>query len=456
MRYSFVETMSVFVYLEAFESNVYDRCRDAGSYREIKTDYSASYVFSPRHAPVISWHAPMTEAASSARATPTLAMHLDSSHLAYCTNIHPAETWEETRHVLQTHVLAVRDLLRAQGVLAADAPFAIGLRLSAVAARELLEGGRLAEFRAWLTETNTYVFTINGFPYGNFHGTRVKEQVFQPDWSERTRLDYTKDLFRILAAIARPGSAASVSSLPGSHKSFAADESLIRQNLLELAAWLDDLSATTGHDFHLGLEPEPLGHFENTVETVAFFHRLQAVAADATAIQRRIGVNYDACHFALEYDAARTSLDTLTAANIRISKIHLSSALAFDPRDPAALAAIRAFDEPVYFHQVLLRNRAGGITRFRDLPDFLTSGEDAAGFTEARVHFHIPLDAEPAPPLRSTRDHAREVLAWHRDHPAACQHYEIETYTWAALPAALQRPVEEQIAGEYHWVLSNG
>ena len=383
-------------------------------------------------------------------------MKFDSAQLAYCTNIHPAETWAETRRMLQTQVLAVRDLLRAQGTLGLDEPFAIGLRLSAVAARELLGGDHLADFREWLEATNTYVFTINGFPYGSFHGTRVKERVFQPDWTDRARLDYTKDLFRILAAIAPPATGASVSSLPGSHKSFAADEALIRQNLLELAHWLDDLSEKTGHDFHLGLEPEPLGHFENTAETSAFFRRLHAGGADSGVIQRRLGVNYDACHFALEFEDARASLDALIAAGIRISKIHLSSALAFDPDNPAALAAIRAFDEPVYFHQVLVRDRVGGITRFRDLPDFLAEVSESAAGAEARVHFHIPLDAEPAPPLRSTRDHAAAVLAWRRDHPLACQHFEIETYTWGVLPAALQRPVAEQIAGEYRWVLANG
>jgi hypothetical protein len=382
-------------------------------------------------------------------------MKFHNSHLAYCTNIHPAETWEETMHVLQTQVLAVRDLLRAQGTLPADAAFAIGLRLSAVAARGLLEGDRLAAFRDWLDETNTYVFTINGFPYGSFHGTRVKERVFQPDWTARARLDYTKDLFRILTAIARPGTGASVSTLPGSHKSFHADESLIRDNLIDMARWLDDLSDETGHDCHLGLEPEPLGHFENTAETLAFFERLHAQAADTSAIRRRIGVNFDACHFAIEYDDARASLDVMGNSGIRISKIHLSSALALDPRDPSAIDAIRAFDEPTYFHQVVVLGGQATLTRFMDLPDFLLAGAPA-GAVDARVHFHIPLDAEPAPPLRSTRHHVDEVLAWHRDHPEACRHYEIETYTWGVLPAALQRPVTEQLAGEYRWVVSNG
>jgi len=382
-------------------------------------------------------------------------MTFHHSHLAYCTNIHPAESWAETWNVLRTQVLAVRDLLRARGTLEADEPFAIGLRLSAVAARELLVGDHLVAFRDWLAATNTYVFTINGFPYGSFHGTRVKEKVFQPDWTEPARIDYTKDLFRILAAIARPGTGTSVSTLPGSHKSFAANEAVIIANLLDMALWLDDLAAETGHDFHLGLEPEPLGHFENTAESIAFFHHLEAAARNPDSVRRRIGLNYDACHFALEYDSAGASLDALTAAGIRLSKIHLSSALAFDPRDPVAVDAIRAFDEPTYFHQVLLRDDTGAITRFKDLPDFLTSVR-AASAAEGRVHFHIPLDAEPAPPLRSTRDHAREVLAWCADKPDACRHFEIETYTWGVLPATLQRPVTEQIAGEYRWVLAQG
>ena len=384
----------------------------------------------------------------------------DTSHLAYCTNIHPAETWAETRDALATHVLAVRDRLRATGHLAPDEPFGIGLRLSAIAARELLENDHLLRFRDWLEETGSYVFTINGFPYGSFHGTRVKEQVFRPDWADPARLEYTQNLFRILAVIARTDVSASVSTLPGSFKSFQADESLIRKHLITMAAFLDELAETTGHDFHLGLEPEPLGHFENEIETVGFFQRLHHDAPNTAAIQRRIGLNYDACHFALQYEPAAASFKLFAQAGIRISKIHLSSALAFDPADPAALAAIRSFEEPTYFHQVLLRPTAGGdLRRFTDLPEFFQALDDGAiqanDFQEARVHFHIPLDAEPGGPLRSTGFQAREVLEWRRANPTGCDHFEIETYTWAVLPPELQRPVEAQIADEYRWVLAN-
>jgi len=376
-----------------------------------------------------------------------------SAHLAYCTNIHPAETWDATRNMLNHHVLAVRNQLRAQGSLDANAPFAIGLRLSAIAAEELLQGSQIQGFRDWLEETNTYVFTINGFPYGSFHGTRVKEQVFKPDWTDPARVAYTKNLFTILSRIARPETGASVSTLPGSHKNFHADEPEIHRQLVDFADWLDALANETGHDFHLGLEPEPIGHFENTAETLTFFDKLHDKSGNPSAIQRRIGVNYDTCHFAIEFDKAQASLDTIHNAGIRLSKIHLSSALQLNPNDPAAVDAIRAFDEPTYFHQVIGRRADGSLQRFMDLPDFLAAAPQ--DLSEARVHFHIPLDAEPEAPLLSTRDEVRQVLDWHRQHPDACPHFEIETYTWGVLPGALQRPVESQIAGEYAWVLAN-
>ncbi|MBB5353773.1 sugar phosphate isomerase/epimerase [Haloferula luteola] len=375
-------------------------------------------------------------------------MHFDSGHLAYCTNIHPAESWDETHAALVRHALKVRDLVAPSG------PFAIGLRLSARAARELLAGDQLARFRDWLESENAYVFTINGFPYGNFHGTRVKEKVFQPDWTDPARLEYTKELFTILSELAPLEGGGSVSTLPGSHKTFHADEALILDPLIELAGFIDALSEVSGRDLHLGLEPEPLGHFENTQETLRFFDRLLDAAPDHELVKRRIGINYDSCHFALQYEDPRSSLGAFAAEGLRISKIHLSAAVALDPRVPGAVEAIRPFDEPTYFHQVIARHPDGQLERYVDLPDGLAAYDSGTTAEQWRVHFHIPLDAQPAPPLRSTRQHAADTLAWCREFPGHCHHFEIETYTWGVLPAEFRREVEDQIAAEYRWVLA--
>ncbi|MFN4872606.1 MAG: metabolite traffic protein EboE [Akkermansiaceae bacterium] len=380
--------------------------------------------------------------------------------LGYCTNIHPAESWSETLHALEKHVLVVRDKLLATGHQPADKPYPIGLRLSARAASELLEGDQLDQFKDWLTANNCMVFTINGFPYGAFHGTAVKEKVFQPDWTTQERVIYTQNLFQIIAQIAPKSSGGSVSTLPGSHKSFHADESLIRKNLIKMALFIEELSQKHQIDLHLGLEPEPLGHFENTAETLAFFERLHVDAANPSIIQQRIGLNYDCCHFAIEFDDTKESLNAIAIdSNIRLSKIHLSNALRLNPADLIALEAIRKFNEPTYFHQVIARRADGSLERFKDLPVFFeavdTGNLQPSDFCEARVHFHIPLDAKPTSPLDSTHTHVEETLNWCVRNPNACQHFEIETYTWGVLPNNLQRPVEEQIAAEYHWVLGN-
>src|SRR6187402_3599818 len=151
-------------------------------------------------------------------------------HLAYCTNIHRGESWREILAALERHTLEVRDRV------CADKPYAIGLRLGAEAARTLYDRGEREAFRRWLDKHHCYVFTINGFPYGQFHGTRVKEQVFQPDWSTAARVEYTQALFEIIADLVPPGASGSVSTVPGSHKELIRDakhEADILQNVRE-------------------------------------------------------------------------------------------------------------------------------------------------------------------------------------------------------------------------------
>lgn len=380
-------------------------------------------------------------------------------HLSYCTNIHPAETWEETFAALRDHALTVRDQV-AERTGKSEA-FALGMRLSAVAAAELLEDDQLEQFQAWLVRENAYVYTINGFPFGAFHGTRVKEKVYQPDWTTAERLDYTRNLFDIIAKLAPSSAGGSVSTLPGSFKEFEADEDKIFENLYSCAEHIAQLAAATQKDLHLGLEPEPLGHFENTEESLAFFQRFQQWAEanhkNPSLIQKHIGINYDTCHFALEYDDCDTALDDFAAAKIRISKIHLSNAVSIDLGNTQALEAIRSFDEPTYLHQVLTKEPNNTITRHRDIPEFFEFLDaQNPGFSlegEARVHFHIPLYADPASPLGSTRDHAEAALAYIQKHPETCPHLEMETYTWGVLPAELQLPIHQQLTQEYLWTL---
>ena len=373
-------------------------------------------------------------------------------HLGYCTNIHRGESWEETWRGLREYTLRVRERV------AKEKPYGIGLRLSEKAARELSQPCQLAEFQEWLEANNCYVFTVNGFPYGAFHGQRVKEQVFRPDWTTRERLDYTNLLFDILAKLLPKGMSGSVSTLPGSHKEFGigSDElDAIFANLKSCSEHIAKLSEATGHDLHLGLEPEPLGLFETSGETLKFFGLYLDSHPNDKNFFRTVGLNYDCCHLAIEFEEAADALERITSAGIRLSKLHLSSALRFKPT-PENLARLRGFDEPVYFHQSIIRDGDLPLRRFRDIPEalaFAAANPHDLG-EEWRTHFHIPLHASPSEGFMDTKDHLLGALDWLAKKPAACQHLEMETYTWEVLPEGLRSgDVVDQLVAEYDWTL---
>jgi hypothetical protein len=378
----------------------------------------------------------------------------DGIHLAYCTNVHRGETWAETFAALEQHVLPVRRRV------APGQPYAIGLRLSQRAAVELADRATLLEFQRWLAANDCYVFTINGFPYGSFHGTRVKEQVYAPDWSTSERIEYTNQLFALLAELLPPGVAGSVSTVPGSFKGFIAAEparqAAIFKNLTTCGRAIAALAARTGRDLHLGLEPEPLCQIETSEETVKFFADWRAgdPAVDGEGLRQYVGVNYDCCHLAVEFETAGVALNRIAAAGLRLSKLHLSSALRVRP-DAVGRAALAAFIEPVYLHQVVVGSAGNQAVRrrFVDLPDALADATPSAADDEWRIHFHVPLHAAPGAPFADTRDHLVGALDWLKTHRGACAHLEMETYTWEVLPRALRLPIEDQLVQEYAWTI---
>jgi hypothetical protein len=142
--------------------------------------------------------------------------HLSGAHLTYCTNIHAGESWDEVRQSLEAHVPHIKARVSPHSA------FGLGLRLSAIAAEALSAPAVLDEFRAFLDRENLYVFTINAFPYGPFHGRRVKEDVYQPDWLTPERLSYSDRAAEILAMLLPDGMVGSVSTVPGTFARLAA------------------------------------------------------------------------------------------------------------------------------------------------------------------------------------------------------------------------------------------
>lgn len=394
-------------------------------------------------------------------------------HLTYCSNIHPGESWAEVRANLARHVPPVRERV-APGV-----EFGIGLRLSARAAAELADADALPEFKRFLAEQRLYVFTLNGFPYGAFHGTRVKEQVYLPDWRDPERLAYTNRLADLLAALLpQPAAGAppiegSVSTVPGAFKPAlggAHDVATMVDHLLRHVAHLVALHARSGRCVALALEPEPHCWLETIDEAVAFFTRelhgpaavrrtMQLTGLDqagaTAALHRHLGLCLDLCHAAVEYEEPAALLRQLQAAGIRVPKMQISAGLRLPSLNADALAALRRFDDPVYLHQVVERGPAG-LRRFADLPEAFATVEQQqqAAQREWRVHFHVPVFLDRLPPFASTQAFIREMLAMQRAQPIS-SHLEVETYTWDVLPEALRSgTVDEAVARELAWTLT--
>lgn len=394
-------------------------------------------------------------------------MWIADAHLTYCTNIHPGESWEQVFENVRTHVLAVK------ARVAPERPFGVGLRLSARAAQALREPERLAAFRDFLAQHQLYVFTINGFPYGPFHAEPVKANVYRPDWREAERGRYTSDLAYLLAALLPEGGSGSISTVPGGFKADVAGPehvASIARQLLEQALELNRLQHATGRTVTLALEPEPCCLLETTAETIAFFEqelcsaralaglasRAQVSRAEAELIVRRhLGVCLDTCHAAIEFESADDTLDRLSGAGIGIHKIQLSTGLRLPP-SADGLAALAAYDEPVYLHQVVARTSGGQLLRYTDLPQALADRQARAA-QEWRVHFHVPLYRSELGHFGNTQAFLARVLERQRQAALAgkplAQQLEVETYTWDVLPAEQRAGgVVASIARELDWV----
>jgi len=401
-------------------------------------------------------------------------MKVAGTHISYCTNIHSGELWADHFEQLRQHVPAVK----AQ--VSPDRPFGIGLRLSARAAKDLQHPAAMRDFKDWLAENDLYVFTMNGFPFGDFHLESVKDKVHAPDWTAPERRDYTKSLFGILAALLPEGEEGGVSTSPLSYRhwfdaqkpEWTAMRRRATRHVIEVADHLHQLEDETGKYMHLDIEPEPDGVLEDVLEFVGwylidllpqaqrYFYAQYGFDADRTKelLTRHITICYDVCHAALNYADHALMIELLERLGIRIGKFQISSALKVDFSFSLAdrkrkMTVLRDFDEPMYLHQVVAKKICGGMVRYRDLQEALSAVEDLDEI-EWRSHFHVPIFLGNYGEISSTQQDILRVLELQKQRPRT-RHIEVETYTWAVLPEDLQMPIQDSISREIGWLLEN-
>jgi sugar phosphate isomerase/epimerase len=369
-------------------------------------------------------------------------------HLTYCTNIHAGESWADIRASLDEHVPAIK------ASVAPSRPMGVGLRLSGEAAAVARTSESLASFRDQLSRLGAYVFTINAFPFGPFHGVRVKEHVYLPDWRDRERVAFTANSAAVLAAILPDGVDGSISTVPGAFKPNGRSSEAIAAmagNLMMAVADLVDLQRRTGKHIALALEPEPCCFLETTDESVAFFKdtllkpetldtlgSLTGVSRQAAEnlLRRHLGICYDVCHGAVEYEDIVASLDRLLAAGVAIPKIQLSAAMRVPAMNKDLVPAVMKYNDGVYLHQSIVR-RGDRLVRHVDLPEAVTAFGEGQADGEWRIHCHVPVFLADLGEISSTRGDLVTTLAALRQKTRS-SHLEVETYTWDVLPDKLR------------------
>jgi len=365
-------------------------------------------------------------------------------HLTYCTNIHAGQSWQDIRASLDEYVPAIKS------IVAQSQPMGIGLRLSGEAAAVARQPEALASFRDQLSALGAYVFTINAFPFGPFHGVRVKEDVYLPDWRDRERVAFTANSAAVLAGILPDGIEGSISTVPGAFKPNGRSSEAVAamaRNLMMAVADLVDLKRRTGKHIALALEPEPCCFLETTDESIAFFEGalLKPETLDMLGgitgvgrseaeilLRRHLGICYDVCHGSVEYEDTVAALDRLLAAGIAIPKIQLSAAMRIPAMTKDLIDAVMRYNDGVYLHQSIVRS-GDNLSRHVDLPDAVTAFGAGQADGEWRIHCHVPVFLADLGEISSTRSDLVATLAALRQRTRS-SHLEVETYTWDVLP----------------------
>jgi hypothetical protein len=247
--------------------------------------------------------------------------------VAYCTNIHPGADLEALTAELE------RTWPRVRARLAPDRPFALGMWFSAQTAHQIATQQSIGGLREWLDANDLTVQTLNGFPYGDFHQQRVKQLVYQPNWFDRSRWNYTMDLVTILRQLVPPRSTASISTLPLAWRHPAPTPDQLQaaaQQLRDMAGHLHGLAENTGIMVRLCLEPEPGCYLQCSDDVVCFMNEFLFGGSDEEIVREHIGVCHDICHAAVVFESQQDALHRYQAAGISLGKVQISSAIQVD------------------------------------------------------------------------------------------------------------------------------
>jgi hypothetical protein len=276
----------------------------------------------------------------------------------------------------------------------------------------------------------------------------------------------------ILADVAAPHVNPSIQSPPLGFKPRVTGPDVVAaytRQVIRVVAHLVLLEKRTGRTVTLALEPEPYCFLETTEEAIDYFtnhlYAAEAVRMLVTqtglskkqaeeALRRHLGMVYDICHQAVEFEDIGKSLQALADAGIPVFKLQEAAALQVPRVTQATVDAMRPFAETVYLTQTV-EKRDGKLTRYLNLEDaFAAWDADPNGSArEWRTHVHVPVFLDSiGEHFKTTRFAIAEALKFHKKNKLSPQ-LEIETYTWDVLPASMKTgDIVDYVQREIDWV----
>lgn len=357
--------------------------------------------------------------------------------LGYCTNVHRGDRFQDVIETVASYSKNIRGLI--------SDPVGLGLWLSDQASREV----DLEKLRDVLEESETTVFTMNGFPYSNFHKDIVHHDVYQPNWTDDRRLDYTLRLAQILSELIDEGSDAGISTLPLGWNSDDFSNEDAAAMLKKCIDQLEEIEQQSGRCIHIDLETEPGCRLQRASELGTFINQH---FGDSERARRYIRVCHDTCHGAVMHESAEEAVSHYNNAGLVIGKVQLSSAIEVDfnaQHDPDVINDIHSIAEPRYLHQTTIVE--GDQIQFNEnLTD--VSLDNPSGLW--RIHFHVPIHLPQLGSLRTTQHDLERSIPILKQ--AGTTAWEVETYTWSVIPTVLrQDELITSIAKELAWAANS-
>ena len=376
--------------------------------------------------------------------------------IAYCTNVHAGSNLETT----QANLLKYATNVKKQ--FSPAAPMGIGLWLAAPAAASLQDQTQLENFRGWLEQEQLIPFTLNGFPYGDFHSEVVKHEVYKPTWFNRDRLTYTTNLIDALHGLLPDGMEGSISTLPlawDRNSVTPAQWMQTSQQLLQLCQYLHQLEQDTGRLIYVCLEPEPGCVLDVAKDMIDLFNERLLPFDNDNIVTRYLRICHDVCHSAVMFEAQADVLKRYQQLGIRVGKVQISSAVRVNfasiaaEQRPMALQQLANFNEPRYLHQTSIQAQSGETRFYEDLNLALDTVAQATDLTSTwSVHFHVPVYLESLGLLDTSQADILDCLKVCKTMPEL-RHYEVETYAWNVLPEQHQVDnLANGIAREMNWL----